>query len=867
MSKAHTAAPPERSAPKRPAAQGVASVVGIGCSAGGLAALEALLAAVPPGCGLCWVVVQHLSPEQPSALAELLQRVTPMPVQQAQDGSVVAADQVLVIPPGHSMRLSDGRLRLRSSAAPAGPPLPVDRFFVSLAEQLGADAVAIVLSGMGQDGLLGMRALHEVGALCLAQEPASAGADSMPRAIINAGLADVIALPAQMPARILAHLHDASAMASQDLPDSHAAETAPAPALALGTRSDLEDITALLFERTGQDFSLYKSNTLYRRIERRLAVHQLATLADYAKHLRDNPQELDLLFRELLIGVTSFFRDPAVWEQLAEQALPALLARQPAGKRLRAWVPACSSGEEAYTLAMLFREVQARQPAGRRFSLQIYATDLDADAIARARKGWYPDTIAADLTPERLAAHFVAEDGGWRISSEIRDMVVFAPQNLISDPPFIKLDILSCRNLLIYLGAQLQRRLLPLFHYALNPGGLLLLGSAETVGAFGDDFSVIDAKSRLYQRSERIASPGGLNFLIRPISEPNTPGDEWPALAADSLEVQTDRLIQQRFAPAAVLVTPDGDIVYISGRTGKYLEPAAGKVNINLHAMAREGLREALVGVLRKAAEQTEPIKLDAVQIDDEAGRLTLNVTVQGLHSPEVLRGRVLVVFHELPAPSARRRPRTLPDSHSALEQELLLTREALRAAHEETQRSLARLKASNEELQATNEELQSTNEELTTSKEELQSLNEELQTVNAELQSKVDDLSWVKNDMTNLLNSTEIATIFLDMEMQLRRFTSDVKRLFKLIPGDIGRPLSDIVSELDYPRLIADAVEVLRSLVYKETEARTADGRCYRVRIMPYRTLDNVIDGIVITFIEITEIKLMQAELKLLKS
>jgi len=828
-------------------------LVGIGCSAGGLEALEKFLGHVPANSGMAFIIVQHLDPVHASALPELLQRVTPMVVSEAQNRSAVCPNCVYVIPPNKDLSLLHGSLHLLDPASPRGLRLPIDFFFRTLAEDQREHAIAVVLSGMGSDGVLGLRAIKEKGGLALVQEPASAKADSMPRSAIEAGLADIVALPEQLAGRIAAYT-------------KYPALLAPAePIINVDTQSALERIIILLRNRSGNDFSLYKSNTLYRRIERRIAVHQIDNIAGYVRYLRENPQELDLLFRELLIGVTSFFRDPAVWDLLGTRVIPSLLAPHADGAMLRAWVPACSSGEEAYSLAIAFREAVERFKPEKNFGLQIYATDLDADAIDRARRGVYPGNIAADVTPERLARHFVREGDGYRISKDIREMVVFAPQNIITDPPFTKLDLITCRNLLIYFGPQLQKKLLPLFHYALNRTGVLVLGSAETVGNFGDLFKPLDNKSRIFQRTEENLLRAELEFPIKSADSRVAAVPPLRPARLESLEVLTDQLIQQSFAPPAVLVNSDGDILYFSGRTGKYLEPAAGKANINIYSMARGGLREALVGVIRKALRQSQPVRLNGLQVGTNGGTQIVNLVVQGIEKPEQIRGRVLIVFNDVdaPLPAAQRRKSAADATQNVLAQELQQTREALQVTHEEMQTSVEELKSANEELQSTNEELQSTNEELTTSKEEMQSLNEELQTVNAELQSKVDDLTWVRNDMTNLLNSTEIATVFLDNEMNVRRFTAHISHLFKLIPGDVGRPLAHIVSDLDYPGLKDDAQEVLRTLIFRELAVSTHDGRWYRVRIMPYRTQENVIDGVVITFIDITEIKMLEARLK----
>jgi chemotaxis methyl-accepting protein methylase len=829
-------------------------IVGIGCSAGGLEALEKFLSHVPAGCGFAFVIVQHLDPNHFSALPDLLQRFTSMPVAQVDDGMLLQPDSVYVIPPNKDLSLLHGKLHLLEPVATRGLRLPIDFFLRSLAEDRKEKAIGVILSGMGSDGVFGLRAIKEKAGLTLAQDPASAKADSMPHTAIQTGVVDIVAPPEALPGRIADYLQH----------PAHAQLFEINPRVAILTA--LDKIIILLRDRCGNDFSLYKTNTLNRRIERRMAVNQIAGIDDYVRYLRDNEHELDILFKELLIGVTNFFRDAEAWEYLRREAIPALLAQHPEGKSLRAWVAACSTGEEAYSLAIVFKEAIAEARPERRFTLQIYATDLDTDAIEQARKGFYPDNIAADVSAERLARHFTHEqNGGYRINKDIREMVMFAPQNIIATPPITRLDILTCRNLLIYFGAQLQRKLLPLFYYAINPGGVLFLGSAESIGNAAALFAPLTKKGRLFRRLNQPLPLAALEFPRKLASETPEAGRPVQTERPDNLGQLTDQLIQQTWAPAAVVVNADGDILYFSGRTGKYLEPAAGKTNINIHAMARKGLREALTGVIRNALNNPLPILINGLRVGTNGGTQIVDLVVQALDKPEPLHGRVIIVFKDVRTPPSRRKSgkHDEDEPNSALLQELRQAREALQVTHEEMQTTVEELKSSNEELQSTNEELQSTNEELTTSKEELQSLNEELQTVNAELQSKLDDLTWVRNDMTNLLNSTEIATIFLDSAMNLRRFTTHATKLFKLISGDVGRPLSHIVTDLDYPKLKEDALEVLNTLIFHETVTATHDGRWYRVRIMPYRTQDNVIDGVVITFIDITEIKLLEAKLR----
>ncbi len=828
-------------------------IVGLGASAGGLVALEQFLAQVPARSGLAYIVVQHLDPTQKALLPELLQRVTALPVRQAEAQQRIAPDSVYVIGPNTELSVVAGRLQLAPPSEPRGLRLPIDVLFSSLAREQGRRAIAVVLSGMGADGTLGLQAVHAVGGLGAAQTPETAQFDAMPKSAIAAGCVALVAPPQELPGRILSWL-----------------AREPAPAAQPG---DLQRIFGLLRQHTRHDFSLYKPSTLHRRIERRMAIHALTSLSGYADFLAENPQEVELLFKELLIGVTHFFRDGPVWQQLAEQTLPELLARRAGQTQLRAWVVGCSTGEEAYSLAMVFAEVVQRLPQHRGCSLQIFASDLSPDAIGSARRGQYPATLREQLSPQRLARFFTAQEGGYRIGKSIRDSVLFAQHDVLLDPPFTKLDLLCCRNLMIYFDAALQRRLLPLFHYSLRPGGVLLLGSSETVGRFTHLFGAIESKLRLYLRQDHAAA--GSDFLMTsfpPLSklkqESTVSIANSPAAIPDgteSLQVAADHLLLQVHAPPAVVVNPAGDIVYISGRTGKYLEPAAGKANWNFHAMVREGLRAPVGEALRQVALQDEPVLLRGLQLPASPGVQTVDVTVQAVREPGVLQGMVMIVFRDVAAPPAgrgrRKTPAALDASHAA---ELQQCRDEIQALREEARASKEELQSANEELQSTNEELQSANEELTTSKEEMQSMNEELQTVNAEMQTKLDDLALAQSDMKNLLNSTDIAMLFLDQGLNVRRFTERASKLINLRDSDIGRPLSDLTTSLQYPDLHEDAHETLRTLVFSEKQILSSAQRWFSVRIMPYRRLDNVIDGAVITFVDITATKELEARLRL---
>ena len=833
-------------------------IVAIGASAGGLEALEQFLAHVPVGSGMAFVIIQHLDPDHKGMMPELLQRATTMPVAPAKNRMKVRPDCVYVIPPKADLSILHDSLYLLEPVAPRGLRLPIDIFFHALADERHEQAVGVILSGMGSDGTLGARAIKESGGLVLAQDPASAKFDSMPKSIIDAVLADIIAPAENLPQRIIDALHLQRPLKPlADLVESAAQKSA------------FDKICILLRERSGHDFSYYKKTTVYRRIERRMAIHQLDHIADYVRYSRENPQELDLLFKELLIGVTNFFRDPASWAYLQEHALPDLLATLPAGCALRAWVAGCSSGEEAYSLAISFREVQESLEPAKRCSLQIFATDLDPDAIEKARHAVYPANIALNVSEARLKRYFVEEGSSYRVAKEIREMVVFAPQNVIMDPPFTKLDILTCRNLLIYLGPELQKKLLPLFHYSLNPGGILMLGSAESIGGFNELFTPLEGKARLFQRSSSLLRTNELEFPTRHFpTKGETHMDSKPEPAATNLQSQADQLLLQHFSPAAVLVTASGDLVYINGRTGKYLEPAAGRVNWNIHSMAREGLRQEISLALPKALRSGDSVRCHNLKVGTNGGTQMVDLTVYPIKEPAALRGMAMIILAdvatlpEVATESGKRSPRRAQRELN-LEAALALAKQEVQRLREEMQTSHEEVKSASEELQSTNEELQSTNEELTTSKEEMQSLNEELQTVNIELQSKVDELSSANNDMKNLLNSTDIATIFLDNELHVRRFTTHATRLFKLIPSDLGRPLSDIVTNLAYPNLQADAEEVLRTLAFSDREIATTDERWFQVKVMPYRTLENVIDGVVITFNDISRAKTLEKYLR----
>lgn len=832
-------------------------IVGIGSSAGGLEALEVFLQHVPEQSGMAFIIVQHLDPTHKGIMVELLQRATTMTVTQIRDRMEIEPNHVYVIPPNKDMSLLHRTLHLMTPIAQRGLRLPIDFFFRSLADDLQDRSIGVILSGMGSDGTLGLRAIKEKAGAVFVQSPESAKFDGMPRSAIDAGLADVVASTEELPDRIMAYVRHAPFITRTSL------------ALEGKTQSSLEKIFILLRSQTGQDFSLYKKSTVYRRIERRMSLHQIDKIATYVRFLQENPQEIELLFKELLIGVTSFFRDPAIWENLRKEVFPALLAARNSGGVFRAWVAGCSTGEEAYSLAIIFREAVAEAKLNRNFTMQIFATDLDKEAIDKARAGVYPSNITADVSPERLQRFFVQDDRGFRVSKEIREMVVFAPQNVIMDPPFTKIDIVVCRNLLIYLTQELQKKILPLFHYSLNPGGLLFLGTAETVGSYTDLFAPIDVKTRIYRRLEPALGVKQIEFpsAFAPLA-PDVVAVAKAEKPIGNVQNIAEQLLLKEYAPAAVLVSNKGDILFISGRTGKYLEPAMGKANWNIFAMARQGLHYELASGFQKAVRSQELITLKDVKVQTNGSSEYVDVIIHPLTESDEIKGMTMVIFRPVPmekeeqeTPKTKRK--SAAECHVPTSAEMQHLKEELQNTREEMQTSQEELKSANEELQSTNEELQSTNEELTTSKEEMQSMNEELQTVNHELQSKVTDLSRANNDMKNLLDSTDIATLFLDDQLNVRRFTSETSKIFNLIPGDAGRPITDITSELQYPELADDAREVLRTLVFKEKFIPSSDERWYMMRIMPYRTLDNRIDGVVITFTDVSAARKAEIELR----
>jgi two-component system, chemotaxis family, CheB/CheR fusion protein len=835
-------------------------IIGIGASAGGLEAFELFFRAMPPDSGMAFILVPHLDPGHASMLVEILQRNTTMPVVEAKDMTPVRPDCVYIIPPNRDMAIFHGTIQLSIPEQSRGLRMPIDSFFRSLAEDQGERAICVILSGSGSDGTLGLRAVHGAGGVSFVQEPSTAKYDGMPSSAIQSGLSTYI-LPVEKIAEQLVVYGKTIARTGVPLPP-------PPPSVS----SAITRIMMQIRSRTGHDFSLYKQSTIRRRIERRIVVHNLPDTDAYARYLHENPEEVHILFKELLINVTSFFRDTEAFNVLSGEVFPLIFAGKPENHTFRVWVPGCATGEEAYSIAILFREYM--DGIKQEFKIQIYSTDIDEDAIAIARAGIYPANVAIDVTPDRLRRFFTKEENGFRIKKGIREMVVFAIQDLIKDPPFTRMDLISCRNLLIYLEPELQNRIIPAFHYALRPGGVLFLSPSESIGNFTDLFSPIDKKWKIYRVKPSLTSSREMVAPRFPWAG-GPPVKETPFAAARTEGVNiaemTKRVLLQSYAPPSVIIDGTGMILYVHGDTGRYLQPAEGHARMNVTEMAREGLTADIRAAITHASALHTPVTVRNLQVRTNGGMHGVDLTVRPIADPNAMRDLLLVSFQESEPQAAEKQPRARrqaakksPKRVEELEQELSYTKETLHATIEEMQAANEELKSTNEELQSTNEELQSTNEELETSREELQSVNEEIVTVNAELQAKIEALTEIENDMKNLLESTNIGTIFLDEHLVIKRFTREATRVFRLAAPDVGRPLADIRSLIPGEDMVADAQDVLDSLIPHESEVCTTGNEWFLVRILPYRTFDNVIAGVVMTFNTITALKVIEDELRL---
>jgi two-component system CheB/CheR fusion protein len=830
-------------------------IAGIGTSAGGLEALEAFFTNMPSDSGMAFVLVQHLDPTHKSILTDLVKPYTKMRVRQVEADMRVEPNHVYIIPPNCDMALAHGTLQLIEPTVPRGLRLPIDFFFRSLAEEQHGQAICIVLSGTGSDGTLGLKAVKEHGGMVMVQDPQTAKYDGMPRSAIATGLVDFVLPTVEMGKQLIAYVRQTLDTRGERRP----------PPVAQ-TRNDLQKLFHLLRGHTGHDFSEYRHSTVMRRIERRMTINQLGGLSDYISYLQQNPREVEALFKELLIRVSNFFRDPEAFATLEKKVIPRLLKHKNVAQTVRAWVPGCATGEEAYSVAMLFQEQM--EVLNRRHEIQIFGTDIDSEAIDAARTATYPENIAADMPAERLHRHFIKQPSGYQVAKGIREMLVFAEQDVLKDPPFSRLDLISCRNLLIYLEDDLQKRLLPLFYYALKGGGYLFLGSAESIGEATALFSVVSRKWKIFQckGTALIHTPG--MQAPAPLFPPQVTtaggGKEPKPLRRPTPKETTERLLLKHHAPACVLVSDQGDCLHFHGDTGSYLQPPSGAPHWNVVGMAREGLRLTLSSAIRKVATSKQTLRYENLAVKVNGGDQRINLAVQPV--PEQLGppGALLILFQPLaPRPSVRHAQAAQPSEQG--DRRIVELDQELRATKEYLQTTIEELKTANEELQSANEELQSTNEELQTSKEELQSTNEELVTVNTEHKKNLERLAKAHNDIQNLLTSTDIGAIFLDMDLRIRQFTAAATRIVNLRETDIGRPITEIASTLNYDQLVPDIHEVLVNLVPREFEIQAKNKLWYVVRIRPYRTAENVIEGSVVTFVDINALKKVEEQLRLL--
>jgi two-component system CheB/CheR fusion protein len=823
-------------------------VAGLGASAGGIEAFEKFFKNLSPDTGIAFVIVMHLDPHQKGFLPETIQRFSKMPVQEARDDMKVEPDNVYVIPSNKDMVISGDVLKLAKPVLTKGLRMPIDTFFRSLADDHGEKSIGIIFSGMGSDGTLGLKAIKENMGMVMAQDPKEAEYDNMILSAINTGTVDFVAPAADLPRQL------------QEYTRTFPKVYGKTPIIEGKEPTVIDNIILLVRAKTGHDFSYYKKATIYRRIERRMGVNQITEIPDYVKFLKQNPAEVDLLFKDLLIGVTSFFREPEAFEAL-EKSLKSVLAAKPEDVVIRAWVPGCSTGEEAYSIAMVISEALGK----RKNKIQIFATDIDDTALETARKGIYPDNITADVSPERLKRFFVKENNLYRVKKELREKLLFAEQDVIVDPPFTNLDLVSCRNLLIYLTQGTQLRVLSTFAYSLNPDGILFLGPSESIGALNDAFITLDSKQKVFKRREYLSKRELTSAIRVPLSNPLERVVVKSRKPEPGITEDAQQAILDSFSPPAVLIKDDGEIVYFGSRTGKYLEPSPGKASMNIFTMARAGLKAELGVAVDKAKREKKEVVSRGVEVKTNDHKEIIDLIVKPVNQPESLLGMLLVAFQSVEQKKAtKHQPKNLvaSDRCNELQEQLEYSRQKLRTTMEDMNASQEELRSMNEELQSTNEELQSTNEELTTSKEEMQSLNEELNTVNTELQSKMEDLTRNNNDMRNLLQSTSIATLFLDNDLHITRYTPEATKLYNMRASDLGRPITDISTNIQDENIKTDLKQVLETLVPIEKEVQVKGQQWYLMRITPYRTTDNVIKGLVITFNDITSLKILEKQL-----
>ena len=827
-------------------------VVGIGASAGGLEALEGFFASMPPQSNLAIIIIQHLAPNYKSIMGSLLKKYTRMKIFEVKDGMKIEPNSIYLNPPDKDVAVMNRTFQLIEPLKSHAVRLPIDYFFRSLSEDQGEKAICIVLSGTGTDGTLGLKAIKGEGGMAMVQEEGQAKYNSMPRSAINTGLVDYVLPVEKMPDELAKYVKHPSSIEKETLDGT--------------TEQKYENSVAKILiqirSMEGQDFSNYKQNTIRRRIERRMAIHQIDKISHYLDYIRESPLEVKTLYKDLLIGVTNFFRDPEAFDILEKEVISEIIKTNK-NDTIRIWVPGCATGEEAYSIAMIFAELMENLQT--HFNIQIFGTDIDDDSIEFARAAVYPDSIAADISVERLKRFFIKEDSTYKVKKQIREMLVFATQSLIKDPPFSRLNLVSCRNVLIYMDRVLQKKIVPIFHYTLNKGGYLFLGSSETIGEFSYLFTTINSKWKIYRRhgAEVKNAPGntttkeGEMFKEMQVEEAKRYPKE------TNICQMAEREILNKYAPPFVLINDKHEILYVSGKIHKYLLTPAGVPVFNIQKMAHADLRYQLKTILHKLRKKRETVVSRGIKLRDNDIFLTVDVTVKPISAGGETENQIMVIFEEKGSSEEARKRKNITvksrkeDPHiTDLKLELKSTKEYLQATIEELETSNEEMQSSNEEMQSSNEELQSTNEELETSKEEQQSTNEELETVNSELQNKVIELSRANNDLNNLLASTQIATIFLDTRLRIVRFTPSMTKLFNMLPSDLNRPIADITSKFNSETLYQDAETVLNTLTQRESEIQTDDGIFYTVRVLPYRTVENIIDGVVITFVDVTNLR-----------
>jgi two-component system, chemotaxis family, CheB/CheR fusion protein len=836
-------------------------IVGIGASAGGLESFEEFFHNIISDSGIAFILVSHLDPTHASMLTEILQRCTAMPVLEVRNNMSIEPNHVYVIPPNWDMTIFHGVLQLVTPGKIRGQRMPIDYFFRSLAEDLEESAIGIILSGTGTDGTFGLRDIIGAGGTTFVQDPATARYDGMPSNAVRNNLATYVLSVDKIPAKLLSCIKNQFKKSTRKFNIS-----------ADSTIYDTKEILKIIRSATTHDFSLYKQTTVGRRIERRMEACNVESIDEYARYLRGNPDETQILFKELLINVTNFFRDTEAFDVLKREIFSQMFSDKPADYCFRIWVPAASSGEEAYSIAICLREYM--DEINQDFKIQIYSTDISKDSIDTARAGVYPENITIDVSPERLKKFFIKEGNYYRVKKEIREMITFAVQNVINDPPFIKLDFISCRNLLIYLEPQLQKMLVSVFSYALKPAGILFLGPAETIGSRTDLFTPISKKHKFYKvisSNEVIHTELFGNYAFHDLQKKEKLENIKIKMDVANLEEIANRELLKSYAPSSVVTDESGLILFVHGKTGKYLSPAPGLANLNVIEMALKELKLKISTGIRNAVKQKKEQEFNNITVETDNGKQVINLIVKPITESEKSPVLLMISFQEMSLKQQKNEFAMVKLSTKEkelkyideLEKELAYERENLNAIIEESQASNEELKSTNEELQSTNEELQSTNEELDTSREEMQSVNEELVTVNSELTSKIDQLAEAQNDLKNLLENVNVGTIFLDVELKIKRFTKPVTNLFHLIPSDIGRPLEDIKPEIIITGFIDKARYSIEMFTSHEEELSTRDGKWYLMRILPYRTTEEVVEGVVITFTDVTLLKNIESSYK----